>query len=1171
MTHRPLARSDDRHAAGSTPAGPRRVGSVRIDRHRPGGDRRPDRAPTRSRGCSTDGRCAAARSSASTHGPRRRRARSSTLAASPYAAAKIARSEARSRSRRRHAPISPSSSPAARAFRFGDLDIRGLVALPAVAGAQLQHASARATPTRADELDHVRAAAERHRATSRACRRRSTPTRARPSDATVDVAVIEAPDQAPRGRRSATRPTPSSARNATYRDVNVDGRGLADAASTARARNRRSSRVTLRFARPPTEGGWIDTYGARRRAHRHREPRHARPRRSRACAARHRGARRSRASAPASITTSSSRRRRRRRRTRSTSTASGHWRRVDDLLAPTQGWMANCEVGGGVPGASTRALRPRASARRTRVACRSGADAAQRCAPKAGAVIADSRDGIPSTLLFRTGGDTTVRGYAFESLGVQDGDAIVGGRYYARGQRRGDPLDRRRRGASRRSSTPATRSTRRRIVRLALGYGVGARVRTPIGPFRLDVAYGAGRAQRAPALLGGTRVLMAGTDPPRRRRATHPPAATRVRRAPARRWLLRAAARRRRRRASRRSAPARCSSRRRRACASSSREVVAASAGTPRPSTASRVRCSARSARATHRLARAGGDARRARTSRVDWSPLGAVVAPVVDPRAGRAADRDRDEPSSGAAAAAGVAGAAARGRRSTASPSGELDWRVGAAAAGDVAAWRSATPAAPARTPSARCGSRTTSGTLTGDVDACAPPRRSRSRATLAFAGDGALAGVARARDVRRDARRTIAVGADGTRRAARLALAGTVTPFAEHALGPTRLDLAGLDLAAIRRRVRRATSLAAHVDTGRPGRRADGNRRASTTGCPDRSTSRGCRSPRGSARFRRDGDALVLDDLGRSCRAAAARPARGTVGIAGRRRRRAPSLELALAADRPRARARGAGADAARGRVTLRVARRRAARRRTDDRRRRSRARLRGAIADGRLDLDAASARAPGAAAGRQRPIAIRRPPRVRASTERASSFDPSRFGAYPQASLDGRSSSRRAGPRRGAVDGERRARRGQPARSACPCADTRAPTRPPRATPASTPTCVAGRNRVTLRATPARRRPAGMAVDCGRAGRSSRRCCPRGTPPLAGAVAARGTLAGLPCAGSPDAGQATSRPRRPGSGSARCPSPGSRSRPAPPPGSRSVAALGAHVGARRRRDAA
>ena len=27
-------------------------------------------------------------------------------------------------------------------------------------------------------------------------------------------------------------------------------------------------------------------------------------------------------------------------------------------------------------------------------------------------------------------------------------------------------------------------------VHLALGYGLGARIRTPLGPFRLDVAYG---------------------------------------------------------------------------------------------------------------------------------------------------------------------------------------------------------------------------------------------------------------------------------------------------------------------------------------------------------------------------------------------------------------------------------------------------------------------------------------------------------------------------------------------------------------------------------------------------------------------------------------------------------------------------------------------------------
>jgi translocation and assembly module TamA len=106
-----------------------------------------------------------------------------------------------------------------------------------------------------------------------------------------------------------------------------------------------------------------------------------------------------------------------------------------------------------------------------------------------GVVLAPSRDGIPSTLLFRTGGDNTVRGYAFDSLGVQDGDAVVPGRYYAVANvdairwigeswgvaafvDAGNAID---------SLT---------AVHLALGYGLGARVRTPLGPFRLDVAYG---------------------------------------------------------------------------------------------------------------------------------------------------------------------------------------------------------------------------------------------------------------------------------------------------------------------------------------------------------------------------------------------------------------------------------------------------------------------------------------------------------------------------------------------------------------------------------------------------------------------------------------------------------------------------------------------------------
>jgi translocation and assembly module TamA len=82
-----------------------------------------------------------------------------------------------------------------------------------------------------------------------------------------------------------------------------------------------------------------------------------------------------------------------------------------------------------------------------------------------------------------------VRGYEFESLGVPLGDATVGGRYYALASVEvvrwinelwgiaafvdaGDAAD------SIGDLEPA------------IGVGIGARLATPIGPFRLDVAYG---------------------------------------------------------------------------------------------------------------------------------------------------------------------------------------------------------------------------------------------------------------------------------------------------------------------------------------------------------------------------------------------------------------------------------------------------------------------------------------------------------------------------------------------------------------------------------------------------------------------------------------------------------------------------------------------------------
>ena len=163
------------------------------------------------------------------------------------------------------------------------------------------------------------------------------------------------------------------------------------------------------------------------------------------------------------------------------------WRRVDDLLSPSSGYVINAQVGGAPPGVSTRAFgRGVVQAAgwvpidlKTQLLLKA----------EAGAVAAPSSNGIPGPLLFRTGGDTTVRGYAFQSLGPRAGDATVPGRYYAIATAEIVRWF----GASWGLATFVDAGNAAEQVgdlKPVYGYGVGVRLRTPIGPFRFDVAYG---------------------------------------------------------------------------------------------------------------------------------------------------------------------------------------------------------------------------------------------------------------------------------------------------------------------------------------------------------------------------------------------------------------------------------------------------------------------------------------------------------------------------------------------------------------------------------------------------------------------------------------------------------------------------------------------------------
>jgi translocation and assembly module TamA len=171
-------------------------------------------------------------------------------------------------------------------------------------------------------------------------------------------------------------------------------------------------------------------------------------------------------------------------------TASWTWvrRRVDDLLDPRSGDVLQAEIGGGAKALLSdqnflrlygRYVHYRPVAERDVLILRA----------EGGATLAPSRDGVPQDFLFRTGGTQTVRGYAFQSLGVREGDATVGGRYLAAFSAEYVHWFRPQWGVASFIDT-GDAADDRKVFDLKTGYGVGARWKSPAGPLAIDVAYG---------------------------------------------------------------------------------------------------------------------------------------------------------------------------------------------------------------------------------------------------------------------------------------------------------------------------------------------------------------------------------------------------------------------------------------------------------------------------------------------------------------------------------------------------------------------------------------------------------------------------------------------------------------------------------------------------------
>ncbi|MRV72909.1 BamA/TamA family outer membrane protein [Duganella sp. FT92W] len=160
-------------------------------------------------------------------------------------------------------------------------------------------------------------------------------------------------------------------------------------------------------------------------------------------------------------------------------------RKVDNLLFPTKGHVLNWQLGGALLAeepfarASVKGLFYFPLDAKNMVLLRG----------EAGAVLSKQKDGIPATYLFRAGGDQSVRGYAYQELGVDEGTATVGGRYLATASAEYQYWLRPAWGAAV-FYDAGNAADQLSGLHPKSGYGVGVRWKSPVGPLNVDAAYG---------------------------------------------------------------------------------------------------------------------------------------------------------------------------------------------------------------------------------------------------------------------------------------------------------------------------------------------------------------------------------------------------------------------------------------------------------------------------------------------------------------------------------------------------------------------------------------------------------------------------------------------------------------------------------------------------------
>lgn len=178
--------------------------------------------------------------------------------------------------------------------------------------------------------------------------------------------------------------------------------------------------------------------------------------------------------------------------------ANSEWvrREVNNLVFPTRGLILSAQGGAGIAQDADRERGPFARLYLAGVWYQPlFAGWLGQVRAEVAQVIRKDTLGIPDSLLFRAGGDDSVRGYGYRTLGpVRDG-AVVGGPVMATGSievmrrfSQTSPQWRNWYGAV--FVDAGNAAERWEDYDPAIGYGVGVRWRSPIGPLRVDLAYG---------------------------------------------------------------------------------------------------------------------------------------------------------------------------------------------------------------------------------------------------------------------------------------------------------------------------------------------------------------------------------------------------------------------------------------------------------------------------------------------------------------------------------------------------------------------------------------------------------------------------------------------------------------------------------------------------------